>query len=136
MTPDQALEIINPSFIPAADQKFFETYHILPHRGSWKGDCDNYAVTFGWLVAGRSIWMFLWYIASRQLRFTHVLSPRGVRHLIVLYNGLYYDNLQRRGCSEAELRDLGYLRFFEYPAAWIFLKLFISYTIGYFIPQR
>ena len=136
MTPEKALNILNAHFQYHADQKLFETYHILPHRGKWHGDCDNYAMTFGWLVSGESWKTFLLNTIRGELRFTHVLSPRGRRHMVVEYDGMCYDNIQRKGSHRLDLEAMGYQRFWRYSPLWILLKLFLSYTVGFFVPQR
>lgn len=129
---EQALETLNKRFRYTADG-VVDRWTFLSDRNGWRGDCEDYALTLSWLVSG-SVWKFIWNLITFQHLFWFVVLPNRTTHMIVKIDGSYYDNIQQRAFSSAELDKFGYQLVF--PMIWplIAIKLILSYTI--FLPFK
>lgn len=83
-----------------------------------------------WMLSDRSVVKFLWNILIMKHLMWFVKSPNGEGHAIVKINGMYYDNIQKRATSKEGLVKQGYK--FKFPMIFLFVyvKMFLSYTIG------
>lgn len=125
MDIQSALDILNSHFKYQTETSKMEKWRILGD-GNWKGDCEDYSLTLMWLISDSQTWKFWWGILSIKFLMWMVLAPSGETHAIVRIGGLYYDNIQKRGCTKEELIRKGYK--FKYPmiAPYVFLKMLIS----------
>ena len=60
----------------------------------------------------------------------YVFTPSGEGHAIVKIDGIYYDNIQKRGVTKKHLKEKGYKFVFPMVFPYVFLKMLLSYTIG------
>ena len=79
-----------------------DSYHVLPATGQVRGDCDDFAVTVLYELAGRSKLRFWWWLAIGKARFNLVLTPDGERHVTLFVRGLGYTDNFRTSFSRHE----------------------------------
>ena len=60
-----------------------------------QGDCEDYALTVGWLIAGQSRLKFAWMLLTKKLRICFI-STSGGGHAVLEYEGLLVDNWKRK----------------------------------------
>lgn len=72
----------------------FDSFHIMPVvNGRMRGDCDDFACTALWMVAGRSMWRFWFMLLTGQARIWRCFSIQGNPHAVLWVKGLgYVDN--------------------------------------------
>ena len=129
MEIENALKLLNSKFLYTPDKhKYFDKWKILTGEETWKGDCEDYSLTLMWLLSDNNLFKFLWNILSFKFLMWHVNYNGG--HAVVKINGLYYDNIQKKGMDKETLNSLGYDFKFPMFFPFVFVKLLLSYTIG------
>lgn len=91
----EGLYDLNQRFVWTADGKV-DTWRILSEpQGALRGDCDDYAVTVGWILAGKSMSRFWMDVVTLKAVYWFVKSDKNnVGHLVLKYRGLgYIDNI-------------------------------------------
>lgn len=66
---------------------WIESYHILPAHGPVRGDCDDFAMTVGYELSGRSFIKFLWFMITFQHVYWIVRDPTGGPHMCIWARG-------------------------------------------------
>lgn len=65
-----------------------DRWTILSAPVGWlSGDCDDFALTAAWLLAGRSIWRMLWWIATFRLMPWSTVTEWGAPHMALWVRG-------------------------------------------------
>ena len=77
-----------------------------------RGDCDDYALTVGWIVSGHSWLRFWWNVLSFRLLFVLVTTKSGEAHIVLRWRGRYIDNISR---------DWNVLRGYKLRFPWVAL---------------
>ena len=102
-----------------------DSWRVLKPRlnGWYFGDCDDYALTVLWIMAGHSkLRMALWLITFKAV-FWQVKSPGGEQHIILWIRGKgWIDNIY------PHWRERPYFHQKLFPWLWIFIpmKLFTN----------
>lgn len=69
-----------------ADKKIlFDHYSVMRKNadGKYRGDCDDYAMTYAWIVCGCNLWSFLKAVfLTSEIRFYRVKTFDGGNHLV------------------------------------------------------
>lgn len=86
-----AIEMRN-TFRYVGEEPGWDSWRILKDTPR-KGDCEDFALTTLWLVAGQSIIRFWWYLVTFQAIIWHVRTPRGVGHAELWFRGQSIDNI-------------------------------------------
>lgn len=60
-----------------------------------QGDCEDYALTVGWLIAGQSRLKFAWMLLTKKLRICFISTSAG-GHAVLEYEDLLVDNWKRK----------------------------------------
>lgn len=60
-----------------------------------QGDCEDYALTVGWLLAGQSRLKFTWMILTKKIKICYI-STSGGGHAVLEHDGLMVDNWKRK----------------------------------------
>ena len=60
-----------------------------------KGDCEDYALTVGWLLAGQSRLKFTWMILTKKIKICYISTSAG-GHAVLEHDGLMVDNWKRK----------------------------------------
>lgn len=60
-----------------------------------QGDCEDYALTVGWLLAGQSRLKFLWMLMTREIRICYI-TANGGGHAVLEFEGMMVDNWKRK----------------------------------------
>jgi hypothetical protein len=93
-----------------------DSYHIMASEGPIDGDCDDFAITVLWELAGCSRWRFLWWLVSFKGVLWFVRDPKGARHITLWVRGVgYTDNWKSGFTPTEELHER------RYPLAWPFV---------------
>lgn len=100
---DYDIAYLNKKFIHTPDGKL-DSWRIFSYKQDpWKGDCDDYAVTYAWFLSNRSILAFIFNILFFRIRFYLVALKNGDRHIVLRYKGQYVDNIFRTFVSKSRL---------------------------------
>jgi hypothetical protein len=138
MTIEEALKKLNSHFVYRKDNvRWFDNWRIIysEKEDKWFGDCEDYSLTLMWMLSNRNLFQFLWDILRFKYLMWYVKSPRDAGHGIVQIGNLYYDNIQKKGVSKEELISKGYKFVFPLIPPFVFIKLFLSYTLGKIISK-
>lgn len=76
---------LRTNFRYKADRKFlYDQYFVMKKRnGVYKGDCDDYAMTYAWILCGCNLWNFIKAIFLKSsIRFYRVKTITGGNHLV------------------------------------------------------
>jgi diaminopimelate epimerase len=94
----QNLDIIDflANFVYKSDGKI-DTWRILDH-GNYRGDCDDFALTFIYLASKKSLWHFWINLLTRKMS-VMLCEHKGNPHVIVVVDDndtlLWIDNITR-----------------------------------------
>ena len=83
-----------------------------------------------WMLSDRSVVKFLWNILIMKHLIWFVKTPSGEGHAIVKIEGMYYDNIQKKATERRVLKEKGYKFLFPMIPPFVYLRLFLSYTVG------
>jgi predicted transglutaminase-like cysteine proteinase len=137
MIAEQAIKTLNSKFKYKADPfRWFDHWRVMVNDGDvWYGDCEDYSLTLAWLVSDQSLIKFIWNLVTFRVLLWFVKSPNGEGHGIIKIDGLYYDNIQKKGCSKDQLKAKGYKFVFPLVFPIVALKFAISFIGGLFIKK-
>jgi len=94
----KAVEKVNSLFEYEYDKnqyKIADYWRILDvSQEKDQGDCEDYALTVAWLLAGQSKLKFLWMLFTRKIKICFI-SYSGGGHAVLQYEGLLVDNWKR-----------------------------------------
>ena len=119
--PEAAQTALNARFREKRERG--DSWRILRAPGPIEGDCEDYALTLIWLLAGRSLWRFWWGLLSLRyvLWFCRV---GGEGHMVLWVRGHgWTDNLTRHF---AEHLPKTHRRKWPYLVPTIALKLWLG----------
>ena len=137
MVIEEALKTINRKFKYKSDTfRWLDHWRVMVNDGDvWHGDCEDYSLTLAWLVSDKNILKFIWNLITFKFLIWYVLSPNGEGHAIIKIDGLYYDNIQKKGCSKDQLKAKGYKFVFPLIFPAVALKFAISLVGGLVIKK-
>jgi len=105
MNKHEAVEKINSLFVYEYDKVQYNAadyWRVLDVDAEKdEGDCEDYALTVAWLLAGQSRLKFIWMLCTYQMKICYV-EVNGGGHAILNYEGLYVDNWKRKWASREE----------------------------------
>lgn len=129
MTPFDALSTVNDGFDYTADRdefRFRDVWRIMD-LGKLEGDCEDYALTVLWLLAGKNPARMAWWLLSRRAKIHfHKHTERGTGHASLQYRDKHVDNITRRWNDGEALKRRGYKHIMALPATFVALKLLFS----------
>lgn len=104
LSPDtkRGLDDLRRRFVYKADGRV-DSFRILSAGfGPLEGDCDDFAVTALWIVAGKSMLRFWWLLIRRRAAIWRTFTPRGQRHAVLWCDGLgFIDNIRPQWAAES-----------------------------------
>jgi predicted transglutaminase-like cysteine proteinase len=132
MQIEEALDTLNSKFEYKSDTfRWLDHWRVMVNDGDvWHGDCEDYSLTLAWLVSDMSLVKFIWNLVTFRFLLWFVKSPGGEGHAIIKIDGLYYDNIQKKGCSKDQLKAKGYKFVFPLIFPAVALKFAISLVGG------
>jgi hypothetical protein len=107
-------------------------WRVTTYDGPVKDDCDGYALTLLWGLAGRSWWRFWWLLITFQATIWFVKSYNGDGHAVLWYRGWWADNMEYKWYRTADMR---HTRRFPMPWPSVALKLLIGVVVSLFHDQ-
>lgn len=129
MTPFEVVFQVNEEFEYTRDPdqyKFSDVWRIMK-PGQMQGDCEDYALTILWMLAGKKRRRMLWWLITRKAKlhfYRH--EERGSFHAGLQFKDRFVDNISRRWNDGTVLEAKGYRRLFRFPLWWIGVKALIS----------
>jgi hypothetical protein len=93
-------------------------------KPTFKGDCDDYALTVLWLICDRSIGELKNELLSGKAKLWFCDTPFG-KHNMLEYKGSFCDNVERKWMSKKEYEQKGY-KFIRSHSPWLVL-----YRLGF-----
>lgn len=129
MTPEDALSAVNQGFhyVSDSDQFYFIDVWRIMDPDRLEGDCEDYALTVLWLLAGQNPTRMAWWLLTRRAKihfYKHKVYHIG--HAGLEYQGKFVDNITRYWNDGELLKLRGYKRIIALPATFIALKLLFS----------
>lgn len=98
MDKHQAVERVNSLFEYEYDKVQYNAsdyWRVLDVNAEKdQGDCEDYALTVAWLLAGQSRLKFLWMLLTGKFKICYV-TVNGGGHAILYHDGMYVDNWKR-----------------------------------------
>ena len=85
MTKEQTLAQLRRDFTYLADGRL-DAWRIHG-PGPVVGDCEDFALTLAWRLAGESWWRFLWHLVILKSVVWYGTSPRGAGHAMLWHRG-------------------------------------------------
>lgn len=105
MDKHQAVERVNSLFEYEYDKVQYNAsdyWRVLDVNAEKdQGDCEDYALTVAWLLAGQSRLKFLLMLLTKKFKICYV-TVNGGGHAILNYEGLYVDNWKRKWTPREE----------------------------------
>jgi predicted transglutaminase-like cysteine proteinase len=138
MQIDEALQTLNAKFKYKNDTfRWLDYWRIMANDGDkWEGDCEDYSLTLAWLVSDKDILKFLWNLISFRFLIWYVKSPNGEGHAIIKIDGLYYDNIQKKGVEKSILKEKGYKFVYPFVLPLFLIKMILASIFGVFIKRQ
>lgn len=128
MTPPAALEVMNREFEYTTDKEsygFADVWRIMK-PGQMKGDCEDFAMTLLWLMAGMSKRRMIWWLITRKARIHFLRNLNtGSGHVELEFEGAFVDNIVKEWNDGSKLLSR-YRRVRPLPATFIILKMLVS----------
>lgn len=80
------LQELKQCFVYTPDKSLFTDHYSVMRKnglGQYRGDCDDYAVTYAWILCGCNLWKFLQAVLLKgSIRFYRVKSVSGEYHIV------------------------------------------------------
>lgn len=97
----------------------------------YKGDCEDYALTYLYEVSGRSHAKMLWnlFIGKAKICFCKV---KGEGHAVLRWKGQYLDNIQKKFCSKEYMEERSY----EFHGSWFWFNVVAVKLIKGYLDAR
>lgn len=121
MNIEDALKYINKTFKYKGDKKWLDKWTIM--NEPFVGDCEDYSLTTIYYANDKSMLKFIWSIITLKYVLYYVKTSRGEGHVITRYNGMYFDNIQRKLVTKEKLLEYGYSIVIPLPFPFVFLKM-------------
>jgi predicted transglutaminase-like cysteine proteinase len=102
MNKHQAIEKVNSLFEYQLDKEQYNAadyWRVLDVDAEKdQGDCEDYALTVAWLLAGQSRLKFFWMLLTGKFKICYV-TANGGGHAVLSYDSMMVDNWKRKWCS-------------------------------------
>lgn len=125
MNIQEALKLLNSKFIYRLDDGL-DNWKIMKGPDKWHGDCEDYSLTLMWLLSNKSILRLLWNILIFKYIMWFVRLPSGENHAVVKIDGLFYDNVQKKGVTDTYMKRSGYKFLFPMIPPLIYFKMLLG----------
>jgi len=131
MNIESAKQIVNSKFTYELDEKI-DSWEVLDASlEQIRGDCEDYALTFIWLVENKSLIKFLWALLSMKYIMWYVKTPNNYGHALVYIreNRKCIDNIQKDFKTKQQYKELGYKFKFPFVSVLVLPKLLVGLVV-------
>jgi len=80
------------------------------------GDCEDYALTLLYLISGKSMWKFWWYLCTGKAQIRRVITKNGGGHAVLRFGKMWADNWTKKFVTWEEMEKLGHKKYY-----WFYL---------------
>ena len=80
------------------------------------GDCEDYALTLLYLISGKSMWKFWWYLCTGKAQIRRVITKNGGGHAVLRFGDQWADNWTKKFVPWSEMEKLGHKKYY-----WFYL---------------
>jgi hypothetical protein len=109
---EEKLVNLEANFVYTADGRLDKWRIMTAQNGKYHGDCEDYALTALYLIAGESLLRFWWLLILRKAKIIYCTIGT-IPHAVLRYEKRYLDNIQGKFVSLRDLEDEDY-RFSRY----------------------
>jgi len=99
------VKYLNQVFIYTKERK--DKWTILK-KAPFEGDCEDYSLTILWHISGRMWKSFWWSQITGKAKLLICTLPNGVSHVVLQYDGMCIDNIQKRWVTKGYMISEGY----------------------------
>ena len=92
-----------------------EHWQIMKER-PYVGDCEDYALTLLYLISGKSMWKFWWYLCTGKAQIRRVITKNGGGHAVLRFGNMWADNWTKKFVTWEEMEKLGHKKYY-----WFYL---------------
>lgn len=92
-----------------------EYWQIMKER-PYVGDCEDYALTLLYLISGKSMWKFWWYLCTGKAQIRRVITKNGGGHAVLRFGNMWADNWTKKFVTWEEMEKLGHKKYY-----WFYL---------------
>ena len=109
------------------DQYAKREYWQIMKDHPYVGDCEDYALTLLYLISGKSMWKFWFYLITGKAQIRRVITKNGGGHAVLRFGNMWADNWTKKFVSWEEMTKLGHKKYywFYFPQD-VALKLAIA----------
>jgi hypothetical protein len=116
--PLEVLAQLVQDFTYRADVKG-DCWRVLPGSGPVFGDCEDFALSLGFRLAGGSWWRFLWHLLIRRSVIWYCRTSKGGGHAVLWHHGTgWADNIFPNWSAAPR-----HMRRWPFPVSIVALKL-------------
>ena len=96
------------------DQYASKEYWKIMKEHPYVGDCEDYALTLLYLISGKSMWKFWWYLLSGKAQIRRVITKSGGGHAVLRFGNMWADNWTKKFVLWEEMEKLGHKKYYWY----------------------
>lgn len=126
----ETLHMLNERFTYELDKDRYGATEVwrVPAGSRINGDCEDYALALGYMLAGSSTGMMLWWLVTGHIQFERFVHPALGGHVGLRYRSftgevVYADNITARWNDGTKLVSYGWSRRGRYAAVTVLAKL-------------
>ena len=76
------------------------------------GDCEDYALTLLYLISGKSMWKFWFYLITGKAQIRRVTTKNGGGHAVLRFGKHWADNWTKKFVEWEEMEKLGHKKYY------------------------
>lgn len=94
------------------DQYAKREYWQIMKEHPYVGDCEDYALTLLYLISGKSMWKFWFYLITGKAQIRRVITKNGGGHAVLRFGNMWADNWTKKFVSWEEMAKLGHKKYY------------------------
>ena len=94
------------------DQYAKREYWQIMKDHPYVGDCEDYALTLLYLISGKSMWKFWFYLITGKAQIRRVITKNGGGHAVLRFGNMWVDNWTKKFVSWEEMAKLGHKKYY------------------------
>jgi len=98
------------------DQYAKREYWQIMKDHPYVGDCEDYALTLLYLISGKSMWKFWFYLITGKAQIRRVTTKNGGGHAVLRFGNMWADNWTKKFVTWEEMAKLGHKKYY-----WFYL---------------
>jgi len=94
------------------DQYAKREYWQIMKDHPYVGDCEDYALTLLYLISGKSMLKFWFYLITGKAQIRRVITKNGGGHAVLRFGNMWADNWTKKFVSWEEMAKLGHKKYY------------------------